>query len=332
MTADDRSVLLTVAEIAAYAGPDLYLFLGISTAGSSVHEAFPVWAPRLAPGGVMRGVDLPAEAAPEQYRSLLVAMRDNPHVRGAVVTSHKLSLYRAAADLFDHTDPLVDITHEVNSIQARDGRLGGFARDAQSLDLILDTTATAQPAPERPIICIGAGGSAIALMLAVGLDVHATIRAGRPLRRAPGAIRGSLTVLGRRQAALDEIAAVRERAGLAGADIRLVLARGPEEIGAVTRTATPGTVIANATGLGKLSPGSPVDGADAFPAGVVAWDFNYRGPLTFLSQARAAGVTVEDGWDYFLAGWTAGLAAIGDQSLTDDLFGWVREVSAVLRP
>ncbi|MGC3954325.1 MAG: hypothetical protein QM804_08775 [Propionicimonas sp.] len=331
MSADETSVLLTTDQVAAYSGPDLYLFLGISTAGSSVHEAFPVWAPRLAPGGVMRGVDLPADAPAAAYRDLLLAMRDNPAVRGAVVTSHKLSLHRAAADLFDHTDPLVGITHEFNSVQVRDGRLGGFARDAQSLDLILDTTATAQPASQRPIICIGAGGSAIALMLAVGLDIPETIREGRPVRRAPGATRGPLTILGRRQAALDEIAAVRERAGLTAADIRLVLARGPEEIAAVTRRAAPGAIIANATGLGKLSPGSPVD-QDAFPAGVVAWDFNYRGPLTFLAQARAAGVTVEDGWDYFLAGWAAALAAIGDRPLTDELFGWVREVSTALRP
>jgi len=110
-----------------------------------------------------------------------------------------------------------------------------------------------------------------------------------------------------------------------------VLAPDAGAVGAVTRSARPGTVIINATGLGKLAPGSPVDGAEAFPEGVLAWDFNYRGPLTFLEQARAAGVAVKDGWDYFLAGWTAGLAAIGGQTLTDELVAWVRQVSTALR-
>jgi len=60
----NESVLITTDEVEAYEGPDLYLFLGISTAGSRVHHAFPLWAPRLAPGGVMRGVDLPTMRFP----------------------------------------------------------------------------------------------------------------------------------------------------------------------------------------------------------------------------------------------------------------------------
>jgi shikimate 5-dehydrogenase len=71
--------------------------------------------------------------------------------------------------------------------------------------------------------------------------------------------------------------------------------------------------VVNATGLGKAAPGSPLPGPDAFPARGAAWDFNYRGPLTFLEQASAAGIPTEDGWDYFLAGWACALAAITDR-------------------
>ncbi|HEY5457006.1 MAG TPA: hypothetical protein VIJ96_16195 [Acidothermaceae bacterium] len=40
------------------------------------------------------------------------------------------------------------------------------------------------------------------------------------------------------------------------------------------------------------------------------------GPLTFLRQASQAGLATEDGWEYFVAGWAAALAAIGDRELT----------------
>jgi shikimate 5-dehydrogenase len=65
---------------------------------------------------------------------------------------------------------------------------------------------------------------------------------------------------------------------------------------------------------------------------VVAWDFNYRGPLTFLHQASEAGLPTEDGWDYFVAGWAAALAAISGTTLTDDLLRAVHLASTDLRP
>ncbi|MEI6241130.1 MAG: shikimate dehydrogenase, partial [Planctomycetia bacterium] len=48
--------------------------------------------------------------------------------------------------------------------------------------------------------------------------------------------------------------------------------------------------------------------AAVFPEHGLAWDFNYRGDLHFLVQARrqaaARHLHVEDGWVYFLHGWT----------------------------
>ena len=76
---------------------------------------------------------------------------------------------------------------------------------------------------------------------------------------------------------------------------------------AVARLA-PGSVVVNATGLGKDRPGSPLTDTVAFPERGMAWEFNYRGDLVFLDQARAQadhrGLTVVDGWFYFIHGWT----------------------------
>ena len=330
MTPSEMPVLISISEVEQYQGPDLYLFIGISTAGSSVHGAFPVWAPLVAPDSVLRGVDLPEDAPTDQFHRLVRAMRDNPHVHGAVVTSHKLRLYRAIDDLLDQVDPLVEITHEINSLDTRNGGISGYARDAQSLDIVLDTTGTETPRPDRAVTCIGAGGSAIALMLAMGLDIRATMTSGRAVPRAGATRRGPLTILGRRKAALDEIRQVQERANLENMELALVLASDPEQVAREVRRAA-GTVIVNATGLGKLAPGSPLPGPDVFPEGTLAWDFNYRGPLTFLEQARLATIATVDGWDYFVAGWAAGLAAVTGNDLTIELFDRFRAVSVPLR-
>ena len=73
-------------------------------------------------------------------------------------------------------------------------------------------------------------------------------------------------------------------------------------------------MVINATGLGKDAPGSPITDAAQFPERGFAWDFNYRGNLVFLDQARAQAqtrqLTVEDGWVYFIHGWTRVIAEV----------------------
>jgi shikimate dehydrogenase len=70
----------------------------------------------------------------------------------------------------------------------------------------------------------------------------------------------------------------------------------------------------NATGLGKDRPGSPITDDARFPRGGLAWDFNYRGDLRFLVQARAQlkerNLAVEDGWIYFIHGWAQVIAEV----------------------
>ena len=44
------------------------------------------------------------------------------------------------------------------------------------------------------------------------------------------------------------------------------------------------------------------------------WDLNYRGNLVFLDQARAQetarALQIEDGWTYFIYGWTRVIAEV----------------------
>ena len=326
--------LLDAGQVRAYRGPSLVLFLGISTAGSLAHRTFPGWSQLFCPGAVMRGADLPADAGPAAFRHLIAAMTANPRVLGAVVTSHKLRLFRACQDLAGYAEPLVALTQEIAGISTRD-RVRAFARDAQSLDIILDGIGgPAGPgwAPPRPMLCIGAGGAAIALMLAMRLDIAGTLAAQRPVIRAGQAARGRLTIVGRDQESLDNVRAVRDRCGIPADGAGLLLAPDPDAVARQVGSAVPRTVVINATGLGKIEPGSPLPDQPPFPPDAVAWDFNYRGPLTFLDQARRAGVATEDGWDYFVAGWSAALAAITGQELTAGLLGQAVRSARPFRP
>ena len=71
-------------------------------------------------------------------------------------------------------------------------------------------------------------------------------------------------------------------------------------------------LVINATGLGKDAPGSPLTFDGPFPRDGVVWELNYRGDLVFLDQARAQqaekAVQIEDGWTYFIHGWTQVIA------------------------
>jgi shikimate 5-dehydrogenase len=327
----ERDVLIDARGVSEYEGPPLYLFIGISTAGSSVQRLFPRWTATFAPSGVLRGVDLPDTAPAQAFRALVVAMRDNPYVAGAVITSHKLRLYHAIHDLVEPAEPLVQVTHEINSLDTRSG-LVAYARDPQSLDVILDTTGGPGVSTTRPVYCIGSGGAAVALLLAMGLDIPASISQERTVTRSPGNARGPLTIIGRSPESLQEVRDVQERANLLNAPIKLVRATTPTDIAGVIRQAPEGSVVINATGLGKLSADSPLAGPGDFPKRVLAWDFNYRGPLTFLQQASRAGLATEDGWEYFLAGWAAALAAISGGELTVERLTAIRAASGELQP
>ncbi|MEO5614002.1 MAG: shikimate dehydrogenase, partial [Cypionkella sp.] len=92
-----------------------------------------------------------------------------------------------------------------------------------------------------------------------------------------------------------------------------------EDNDAVMSGLRPGALVINATGLGKDAPGSPLTFAGPFPERAVVWELNYRGDLVFLDQAnaqkQAKSLQVEDGWTYFIHGWTQVIAEVFDVTL-----------------
>ncbi|WP_326558207.1 hypothetical protein [Micromonospora sp. NBC_01796] len=268
-------------------------FVGVSTAESTVNHAFPIWMADLGLDVRLVGRDLPLGAPAVLYRTLVEELAADSGSLGAVITSHKVALLAGAGDLIGRLDPLAAECGEVNALSRRSEGLAGFARDPVSVGRVVDRI---WPDGEQ-VVCLGAGGTAIAL------GRHLLARPVPPTR---------LVFTDRHGGAVDHLRSV---LGPWAADRRVRLeahvGAGPWD-GPVERSPA-GTLVVNATGLGKDRPGSPLSPVAAFPPGAVVWELNYRGDLSVLRQARRTdGVAVHDGWELFCHGWAAALGPILD--------------------
>jgi shikimate dehydrogenase len=276
-------------------------FVGVSTAGSSIMRVFPAWAERLhLPTRRLVGHDVPLGAPPAAFRELVARIAADERHLGALVTTHKMSVYAAARDLFAELDPYAVRFAEVSALSKRDGALVGHAKDPVSAALAAAELVPAGhfAATGADVVCLGTGGAGLAIAHALAE------RSDRPRRIVCADVAADRLAHGR--------ALLTGAFGPDGLDFRLVTA--PADADTLVTGAAPGSLVVNATGLGKDRPGSPLTGAAVFPAGAFAWDINYRGDLGFLAQARrqagARGLTVADGWRYFIHGWTQVLAEV----------------------
>ncbi len=67
----------------------------------------------------------------------------------------------------------------------------------------------------------------------------------------------------------------------------------------------------------------------------MVWEFNYRGSLEFLHQARsqqaARHLQVEDGWRYFIHGWTQVIADVFEIDMPAETVAQLSEIAAGVR-
>ena len=288
--------------------PMTMLFIGVSTSQSAAHRHFPGWIAALGISGAARleGIDLPIGAPTARYREVLSRLRFDPDVAGALITSHKIAIYEAGADLFDATDDLATLCGEVGCISRASGRLVGHALDPVTSMAALDRLVPPshwQAFPEARVACLGAGGAG----LAIGI--------GLARRLSRGCAPAAFVFADRDATRVAHAAASLASAGAPGGWSSGVATGGDASIAdAVVAGLPPGSVVVNATGMGKDVPGSPVTDAVRFPEGGIAWDLNYRGDRPFLNQAAAEasarGLAVADGWDYFAISWAMHVARV----------------------
>ncbi len=317
-----------MADIVRPDGPIFY-FIGVTTGQSSSKRVFPLWMEAMGREEVsLVGIDMAIHDAPERYRRVVREIKEAPLALGALVTTHKIDLLSAARDLFDELGPYARATGEVSSI-AKDGdRLVGRATDpvagGLSLDSILGERYFGRTGGDA--LMLGAGGSAVALTLHL---IGKEREADRP-RRIVVVNRSAPRLARLREMVEREMEAKKEAIEFAyvqNSEPR----RNDEGLGGLA----PGSVVVNATGMGKDTPGSPLTEGAVFPRGAVVWELNYRGELDFMRQAEAQaaerGLTVADGWEYFVHGWTQVISHVLHVEIDREMFGRLSDLAEGVR-
>lgn len=291
-----------------------FYFIGVTTSKSSIMRVFPAWMDEIGRREVsIEGIDCRIHDDPEAYRRAVAQIKLDPNSIGALVTTHKIDLFAAAHDMFDFIDPYARITGETSSISKQEGRLEAHAKDPITVGLSLDAFVPGGyfGATGAEVLIFGAGGSSVAAVLNLS---NRADPADRPKR---------IVVVNRSRPRLDSMRKMVESRDRVF-EIEYIENSDPALNDRIMGRMSEHSIVINATGMGKDSPGSPITDDGRFPANGMAWEFNYRGELLFLEQARAQaeerGLTVEDGWGYFLHGWTQVVAQVLHIEMSPDLF------------
>ena len=289
--------------------PTMY-FIGVTTGQSSIMRIFPIWAKALGIQGCLKGIDIAIHAPAEDYRAAVEFIRSDPLSLGALVTTHKIDLLNACRDLFDELDPYAQQFGEISSISKRDGRLWGHAKDPISVGLALDSFLPAEhwrKYPEAQACVLGAGGSALAVCAYLAHEKHGDA--------VPARIQMDNRSVGRLAEAVHLL-------GNSRVQMSFNLCPIPEWNDRIVEALPEGSLVINATGMGKDRPGSPLTDKCRFPMNGVIWEFNYRGSLEFMHQAEAQreerGLQIENVWTYFIHGWTQVIAEVFHIDITGE--------------
>jgi shikimate 5-dehydrogenase len=303
-----------------------FYFVGVTTGSSSIMKVFPRWMEALErPDVVIEGIDHLIHDESEQYRHTVAQLKNDPLSLGGLVTTHKIDLLTAARDMFDELHESSQLTGEVSSISKRGNKLWGHAKDPLTSGLSMDAFLEAGYFSKSggDFLCFGAGGSGKAMALHLINKVDPTDRPKRfvVVNRSQGRLGGM-------QAMVESLETDIEFVYIQSAD--------PVKNDMVMAEMPDGTVVVNATGMGKDTPGSPVTDVGIFPMNGVAWEINYRGELDFWHQAMAQkekrNLFIEDGWLYFVHGWTQVIAEVLHIEIEGETFEQLNEIASDLRP
>lgn len=289
--------------------PTLY-FIGVTTGQSSIMKVFPVWAEALGIDAVIKGIDISIHAPAEDYRAVAEFIRDDELSMGALVTTHKIDMYNACKDMFDYRDPYAERFCELSCISKKDGKYCAHAKDPISSGLALDSFIPKDHFLKTgaEVCVLGAGGSALSISAYLANEEYH----GKDLPERIHLNNRSAPRLAEAVHVLDYL----------NVPMSYHMCKQPALNDKIVESLPAGSVVINATGLGKDRPGSPLTDNCKFPQDGIVWELNYRGTLEFLHQAEAQkeerNLTIEAGWTYFIHGWTQVIAEVFHIDITGD--------------
>ena len=252
-------------------------FIGVTTGKSSIMQVFPKWAEQLKLNAVIKGFDFEPHSAPEKYRKAVEFIKKDELSLGAPGDNTQTGPPESLRRSFEGRGEYATLLEEASSISKQGKELWAHAKDpitsGLSLDAIADDAYWAESGADLHLL--GAGGSSLALSLYLINK-----------KKNGGTVPDRVLISNRSEGRLEEMKEIHRKVGT---DIHFeyFLCPTPAENDKVVAMLKPGSLIANATGLGKDRPGSPLTDDVVFPKNAIVWDFNYRGDLIFLDQAKA---------------------------------------------
>ncbi len=300
--------------------PTIY-FIGVTTGSSSIMKVFPKWADALGlKDAVIKGIDFKPHSDPEAYREAVTFIKNDPLSLGALVTTHKIDLFKACRDLFDYVDPYADLLGEVSSISKNGDKFCAHAKDPISSGLALENFVPANYWKEHDgdVLLLGAGGSSLAMSVYLTKKEHGD--------NMPKKIIISNRSMPRLESAKKILSTIDT-----STKFEYVYNPTPSDNDKTLASLKPHSLIVNATGLGKDAPGSPLTDDCVFPEDSLVWEINYRGNLIFKEQAERQAAErrlhVEDGWIYFIHGWTQVVAEVFHIRIEGDVLTHLSDIA-----
>ena len=298
-------MVLTIDTLQAAKTPTFY-FIGVTTGQSAIMKLFPKWAEFLGLNAEIAGIDVKIHDRPENYVAIAEFIKKDDNSLGALVTTHKIDMYHACkrSQVFDYFDPYAATLEEISCISKLEGRYEGHAKDPITAGLAFEAFVPADyfADGDKDVFILGAGGSSVALcfyLMQRSADTGLAPKRIIVSNRSPERLKNLQKMLKPHQKVAVETFCVGEDAN---------------KNDQIMKSLSAGAIIINATGKGKDSPGSPVSENAPWPQNALVWEFNYRGKLDFLRQAQAhradCHLTTEDGWLYFIHGWTRVIAEV----------------------
>ncbi|MEK6646344.1 MAG: shikimate dehydrogenase [Candidatus Firestonebacteria bacterium] len=282
----------------------IFYFIGVTTEKSSIMKIFPKWIEFLKLDNcIIKGVNFKPHDEAGAYRKIVEYIKNDKHSFGALVTTHKIDLLKSCYDLFEELDYYAQVMGEISCISKCDGKLIGHAKDPITSGLALEKFLPKDYwlKNKSEVFVIGAGGSSIAITSYL-------------MNKERGINKPSKIIISNRSSGrLEEIQKIHKKL-MSDVSCEYYLTPIPQDNDKILNSLKPYSLVINATGLGKDAAGSPITDNAIFPENGIAWDFNYRGNLIFLDKARAQQeekkLHIEDGWVYFIYGWTKVIAEV----------------------
>lgn len=282
--------------------PTLY-FIGVTTGQSSIMKVFPEWASALGIDAVIKGFDFAPHSSAAEYREVVQFIKEDPLSLGALVTTHKIDLFDTCKDLFEYVDPYAEQLGEVSSISKKGDMLCAHAKDPISSGLALENFVPKNfwTQFDGDVLLLGAGGSSLAMSVYLAQEKFRN--------NIPRKIMIANRSIPRLESAKKILDGIHPEI-----QFEYIHNPTPQDNDKTLASLKPYSLIVNATGLGKDGPGSPLTNDCTFPENSLVWEINYRGNLLFKEQADKQAhekhLHVEDGWVYFIHGWTQVIAEV----------------------